>query len=201
MSEGGLPPLSMPRAAVSSHHPITADNFLPQPNDILCAPAVLAMAARVLTGALHDPRDLGRRLKATPRWGTNNSTLEDVAAQLFPGFHVHAEVTATGPKGEPFAPHAPWRAPAHLALVAHLERGAFLIVNYREPKEGDGHYAIVESFSASEVVLTDPKHGRDLTLALDRFDWRSEHNNPCLLGWRLVIHREERRVIGLLSAK
>jgi len=197
-SDAALPARRSAESGVSSHHRITKESYLAQPNNILCAPSVLAMAARVLTGRAEDVVALGKRLKATPRWGTNNTTLEAVAAALFPEFQVHSEVTATGPKGEPFAPAAPWRAVALRDLACHLERGAFVVANYREPKDGDGHYAIIERLSDAEVVLTDPKHGLDLTLPLDRFDWRSEHNNPCLLGWRLVIHRSERLVLGSL---
>ena len=176
--------------------PVTQASYVLQRNNIECAASVLTMGVRALLGKTLEIDDLTQELSATTRYGTNNLALLRTAQKLFRSMHVHAEMTAAEPKRTSVFTDAPWRTHALRALGAHLQSNAFVIVNYREPVGNDGHYAICQAVTQDKVLLADPKHGPFLEVPLANFDWRSEHNNPTLLGWRLVVHPTHSMLLG-----
>lgn len=82
--------------------------------------------------------------------GTTRRNL--VRAIRIAGLHVHAHHNATVAEVRSF-----------------VQRGVPVVVNYREPHNNEGHFAVVVGVSDEHVLLRDPYHGPRFALSLDSF--------------------------------
>lgn len=67
-----------------------------------------------------------------------------------------------------------------------LEEGKVSIVNYIEPKDREGHFAVVVGLNPTHIILHDPWHGPNFKLERQGFftDWHSETGKH--VRWLLV---------------
>lgn len=147
-----------------------------QQRDYTCGPASLAMCF-AHQGAYVPERTLIRAAATTAADGTSHRGM--IAAARRAGFHCYVRV------------HACVRELAPL-----LRRRLPVIVNYIEPSEETGHYAIVTGMSWRTVSLHDPWNGRDFRLPLRDFRRRwidGEHRAP---HWFMAVAREDLAGIG-----
>ncbi len=58
-----------------------------------------------------------------------------------------------------------------------IKQGVPVIIDYLEPEEDEGHYAVAVDISAGKIVLQDPWFGPGFTLPLDEFvrRWQSKY--------------------------
>lgn len=67
-----------------------------------------------------------------------------------------------------------------------VERGVPVVVNYREPDNDEGHYAVVIGVTMRHIVLRDPYHGPRLALPLSEFRRRWLGSRPHHPRWMLA---------------
>lgn len=74
-------------------------------------------------------------------------------------------------------------------LRAALRRGDIAIINYVEPTDDEGHYAIVTAETDSAFLLHDPWNGKNfrVTAAQMRKRWLGHLSDSKRWGWMLVI--------------
>lgn len=125
--------------------------------DFTCGPVVLQMVLKYFRMPIS--RWQAIRLCQTAR-ATGTTRRHLVAAVRSFGLHVHAHGNGT------------------IAELRKLTgRNVPVIVNYREPADNEGHYAIVVAVTARSVVLHDPYHGPRFRLSQREFmrRWHGQH--------------------------
>lgn len=122
-----------------------------------CGPATLRMVAKFL-GKPVGRLQAVRLCKTDADHGTSRSNL--IHAARAHGLHVHAHTEGTLKE-----------------IRALLSKGIPVIVNYREPEDEVGHYAVVVGVTKHTVVLSDPYHGPRLKLGRREFvrRWYGKH--------------------------
>lgn len=135
-----------------------------------CGPAALQMVFAYFD-ELRSQRRLTRLADTTPEHGTAQADMIRVAQEH--GFYCLV------------------RTHASLHDVRHYIRaGLPVIVNYIEPSENIGHFAVVTGFTRRHVILHDPWNGEGFRLSRHAFRrrWEDEHGRH--LRWCMVIARE-----------
>lgn len=125
--------------------------------DFTCGPVVLQMVLKYFRIPITRWRaiQLCRTARTT---GTARRNL--VAAVRSFGLHVHVHTNGTIRE-----------------LEALTRRHVPVIVNYREPAEEEGHYAVVVGVTKKSIVLHDPYHGPHFRLTHAEFKqrWHGVH--------------------------
>jgi len=74
------------------------------------------------------------------------------------------------------------------SLLSELVTGLWTtIVCFREPIDGNGHFAIVQSVSQEFIVLADPEHGIARQIEIQNFDWCTGFEKPERKRWYLAL--------------
>ena len=120
-----------------------------QENEYFCGPAIVQMILGSF-GKKMSQRRLALLLKTNARTGTSNAAL----GRIIRKFGGYIDAHSQGSLGE---------------IRLHLRRGNPVIVNYREPEEDVGHFAIVVGITRSSIFLLDPWHGSRFRLSLTYF--------------------------------
>lgn len=123
--------------------------FRRQKRDYTCGPVTVQMLLAFYGRAVSRER-LIKELGTTERSGTSRRRIVDVLRDR--GFAVHA--------------HSHWTA---RELCRRLNEGVPVIVNYREPQDDEGHYAVAVACKNGRVVLNDPWHGPRFSLPMKEF--------------------------------
>ena len=63
-------------------------------------------------------------------------------------------------------------------------------ISYLEPEEGEGHYAIVQHVNPQHIVLADPYHGPDFSVARSSFRWETRYEAVPRPGWLSALRRK-----------
>jgi hypothetical protein len=151
-------------------HRVTESSYIPQEDDWSCGPATIRMMLRV--AELPDPGNtvLKNELHATPRSGSSTRTMEEVLRARSSAMKVRCEDGAS------------------LELLRDLLREGWIIaIQFREPEEGVGHYALVEGISPHAVQFCDPMHGRSCVLRIENLDWSTQFEEPMRIGWYVAL--------------
>ena len=66
-----------------------------------------------------------------------------------------------------------------------------VIVNYIEPSENVGHYAVATAVAEDELILNDPWNGKDFRIAIPEFEkrWHDSSGEP--QKWLLAISQQQ----------
>lgn len=133
--------------------------FFRQRLDYTCGPAVLQMVL-AFHGVSATQEKLARICKTTKATGTSRENL--VRAARIHGVYAHKH-------SEGSLREISW----------FLASGIPVVVNYREPGDEEGHYAVVVGITPSQVMLHDPYHGRGFNLSRANFmrRWHGKHVN------------------------
>lgn len=73
--------------------------------------------------------------------------------------------------------------------VSLLKKGIPVLVNYREPTDDQGHYAIVIGFDELSVTFNDPWNGEQFSLPLKSFTcrWLGHRTRDPKWGWMMTL--------------
>jgi predicted double-glycine peptidase len=126
--------------------------FRRQKQNYTCGPVVLQMVFRYF-GSQLKRHDLIQKARTNKEKGTARKAMRDVARRE--GFHFIAAYDGT-----------------LRTLTKYLKQGIPIIVNYIEPEQDDGHYAVVIGRKDDHIILNDPWHGPHFTLPLQEFTKR-----------------------------
>lgn len=140
-----------------------------QKNDYYCGPAALQMVFEYFKYRLSQ-REIAQQASTTARHGTKNGAMVRVAVKN--GFYVYASANST------------------LSKVRHfIKKGWPVIVNFFEPTDNEGHYAVVANVTASHIILQDPFNGRNFKLTSREFlsRWHNEKNTQ--KRWLMAVGR------------
>lgn len=139
-----------------------------------CGPAALQMMLGYFKMAVAQ-RQLRRRLETSEQKGTSQRSLIKVATKL--GFYCYVNDGADW--GE---------------IIYWLNRKLPVMVNYKEPKTNEGHFAVVTGYKEGRLLLNDPWNGRNFSLGKQAWLKRwidGEGNHP---RWLLVLNKEDLRL-------
>lgn len=93
------------------------------------------------------------------------------------------------PKGQ-FIPEED-RAAEKVVEMATLKRlfaaGYLVMINFREPVEGGGHYGVLQGIDDQAMEIADPYYGLRSAMPWDRLDFRTGYSEPLLHGWYAAI--------------
>lgn len=130
--------------------------FFKQKNSFYCGPAVLQMIFAYFGTIISQDR-LARAMRTTKKRGTLRKQL--MRAATYSGLKVRAKHQAT-----------------IADITRYLRRGVPVVVNYIEPSDDEGHYAIVVGAERSNLMLNDPHNGKGFQIRVEEFRsrWRSE---------------------------
>ena len=111
---------------------------------------------------------LSRALRTDNLRGTNRACM--VAVARAEGFRVRA------------------RGMTLIDLRRHVSVGEPVIVNYIEPSDEVGHFAVVASCDATNITLADPWNGEHLVLPVREFSrrWLGYKTRDTRKGWGMV---------------
>lgn len=75
-------------------------------------------------------------------------------------------------------------------LIDFVNKNIPVIVNYVEPKDDDGHYAVVVDIKDDFIILNDPWHGPDFKIPVAEFyqRWQSEFGD--VHRWLLAVFQK-----------
>jgi ABC-type bacteriocin/lantibiotic exporter with double-glycine peptidase domain len=127
-----------------------------QAADYLCGPAVMQMVL-AFYGKRIDQARLARLLKTSRRYGTARKQLIRIAKK----FNLEVQAQHHGTID---------------ALSKYVRKGSPVIVNYIEPTDNEGHYAVVVGFRSGRMILNDPYNGKHFRISKRDFlkRWRGE---------------------------
>lgn len=136
-----------------------------------CGPACVRM---LLAGIEKDVAEetLAQRLRTTARTGTRRSAFAPVlrAEGFRCAMNAHARIAD---------------------LRDAIASGHYCLINWREPTEETGHYAIVTAVNGTHATLQDPWNGADFRLPIHelRDRWLGYKTRADNRGWMLAIGR------------
>lgn len=135
--------------------------------DHTCGPAALRMLL-AFHGIRRSERELERALGTTEATGTTRRAL--IRCMRDAGFRVRAGVMIMDD------------------LETALASGHPVLVNYVEPSEEVGHFAVVTACDASTVTLADPWNGERFSLSRRAFSsrWYGHRTRDPRRGWGMI---------------
>jgi ABC-type bacteriocin/lantibiotic exporter with double-glycine peptidase domain len=136
-----------------------------QTTDYTCGPTCLEMLLDFY-GIGYEPDMLVHACECAPVRGTDNEKLVRAAQQL--GARVSVQQNA-----------------ALETIVAVLESGHPVLVNYFNCKSGVGHYAVVKGVEGEAFVLADPKNGDDYLLSFEHFEKHWHNHARTIRAWMM----------------
>lgn len=154
--------------------------YFKQRDEWTCGPASLQMAMSFL-GEFRTQEEI-EKIIGLPRErieeeGITNEKMVEAAQKV--GFYCYVNKETTVEEIKYFL---------HLNLP--------VIVNYIEPKDQDGHFALVHGYDrlTKKIIMHDPFHGKNLKLSEKKFLdwWKSGYENHT--HWMMVLSKEPFRV-------
>jgi ABC-type bacteriocin/lantibiotic exporter with double-glycine peptidase domain len=143
--------------------------FYKQDKHYTCGPASLQMTLQFF-GLRISEEELARLAK-TSHAGTAHADLVCAAREL--GFHCYVN------------------ADAQLEEIKYfLNLGLPVVVNYVEPTDEDGHYAVAIGYTKNKIVLHDPWNGPNFTLSQEEFLRRWHDSTGSTHRWLLVLSNQ-----------
>jgi hypothetical protein len=186
---GQKPELMNDPATVWSAHKIGAKEYFAQPNDWTCNASSYIMIHRALTGVDVAIDKVVTQMGAVEGKGAENARVVEVLESLGPKYEVLTGQSSAYPKGQ--EPSAEVRAAEqireHETLRRLLGEGYLVIINFREPEDGGGHYGVLQGINDQALEIADPYYGLRSVLAWKDFDFRSGYSEPVLHGWHVAI--------------
>jgi len=78
-------------------------------------------------------------------------------------------------------------------VVSCLDNGIPVMVNYIEPTDEEGHYAIIHGYTETEFILHDPWNGENFTLGRSEFEnrWYDHQSGELVSRWLLVVKPQD----------
>lgn len=136
-----------------------------------CGPACLQMIFEYF-GNVKTQEALSARLNAGPDTWVSNEELEIVAQEV--GFYTKSMTNATLED-----------------LTICIDSGIPTIINYIDPDNHEGHFAVVVDYTSDYLVLNDPWYGKDFPLPFSYIvdNWRSFEGDR--QQWLLAISKEK----------
>jgi len=144
--------------------------YFEQQKDYTCGPAALRMVFKFFN-VRRSEAQLKRRLKTTARGGTDHRAMIRTAERE--GFYCYVNTYSS------------------LAEVKYyLHTGHPVIVNYIEPSDNEGHYAVVTGYSHNHLILNDPLNGRNFKIHNRTFSRRWRSGDGKKVRWIMVISKK-----------
>lgn len=174
---------------VWSRYRIGEREYFAQPNDWTCSASCYVMMFRTLVGSDISLKHAVRRCEAKVGVGANNDKVVEAMRLIGPNYEVLSGRSLESDENLP-ADNAGIleQKKANLAkLKKLLEEGYLVMINFREPEEHIGHYAVLQGLNDRAIQLADPYYGHHSVLSLDQFDYRSGFSKPILHGWYLAV--------------
>lgn len=136
-----------------------------------CGPTCLAMLLDFY-GTPYDEREMESLCETSPRGGTRNHKLVEVARGL--GAQVVAKENA-----------------ALEDIITALEAGNPVLVNYFNCKSGVGHFGVVKGIDEGKqaFLLADPKQGDDYLLTFEHFSQHWHDHAKTIHAWMMYFER------------
>lgn len=149
--------------------------FFRQNDDFCCGPASLQMAFAFFK-KFENQKKLERKAK-TSHNGTTHKNMINLA--LKGGFYCYVNENSN-----------------ILEIKDIIKSGLPVIVNFIEPSENEGHYAVVSGFAKSNIVLNDPWNGRNFKMPIQDFEKRwyyifEKHKYP---NWLMAISKKDFKI-------
>ncbi|MEZ4754999.1 MAG: hypothetical protein R3A13_11970 [Bdellovibrionota bacterium] len=176
-------------ATTWSKQRINPGNFCGQPNNWTCGSAVYVMILRVAAGLEVDFNIAVKITGATKKTGTDNLLLYQAFEKLGSDFDIQPSPSEPQTTADQTLLSTGFSSPGLIKIKQLLLDGYHIVVNFRGPVRGNGHYAIVNGINSTAIELTDPWYGRRSVLELNRFDWRSGFSDPVLHEWFVAVRR------------
>jgi len=198
---GQNPDLMRDRGTVWSAHMIGRSEYFAQPNDWTCNASSYIMIFRALTGKDIALDGVVKQMGAVEGKGAENSRVVEVLQALGDDYEVITGITSSQPKGKelPDAVRAAEKAREMATLKRLLGEGYAVMINFREPEEGGGHYGVLQGVNDRAIEIADPYYGLRSVLASDRFDFRTGYSDPVLHGWYVAVRPKQ--TAGLAADK
>ncbi|MCB0335281.1 MAG: hypothetical protein KDD62_03220 [Bdellovibrionales bacterium] len=153
--------------AIYTKYPV-GELFCPQPNSWTCGPCSLLNGLRAIGIYDVELRSLMALTDTNCENGTSSASLLAAAQHFESHCIVHCGSGATIDD-----------------LRSLLEESYVVIVNFREPNDGIGHFALVEAIGSEAIQFADPDAGPCCLLALKDFVFQSQFDEPPIEGWFL----------------
>ena len=177
------------RRTVWSVHKIGKDEYFHQPNDWTCNASSYIMIYRALTGKDLSLSEVAARMGAAPGKGAANDRVVEVMNALGDKYEVLTGYSSANPKGQelPSEVRAAEKACEMKTLKRLLREGYLVMINFREPVDGGGHYGVLQGINAEALEIADPYYGLRSVVSWKRFDFRTGYSDPVLHGWYVAI--------------
>lgn len=171
--------LTMSSEGILDHYPIKSEAYCKQLQDWSCGIAIYQMTMMALLSQEVGEAEGIKVLGTVPGSPTDNSRLVEVLAS-----HPELDVREYSANLNPQL----FSATPQSILAPHLERKSVTIINYIEPEEGVGHYAIVQDVKETGIILADPTYGPHYFVDWSKFDWRSGFQDVRLHRWHVAVN-------------
>ena len=145
--------------------------YFQQEKDYWCGPASLQMAFAFF-GKSASQTELVAAAGTTEEKGTDNDKLVKVAQAA--GFRVSTKELA-----------------ALEDIQSYLTQNIPVIVNFIEPTDEEGHYAVVVDINDKDIILNDPWNGPNFSIPKADFVNRWHSTNNQHIRWLMAVSREQ----------
>lgn len=188
---GQNPELMKDPHTVWSAHLIGPKTYFAQPNDWTCNASSYIMIHRALTGRDAALDKVAAQMGAVLGRGAENPAVVEALRSLGPKYEVVTGQTSSHPKGREPSPRvrAAEKIREQETLQRLLREGYLVIINFREPVEGGGHYGVLQGINDHAIEIADPYYGLSSILAWEDFDFRTGYSDPVLHGWYAAVRR------------
>ncbi len=183
------------RSTVWSTHKIGKDEYFPQPNDWTCNASSYLMIYRKLTQKDVPLDVIATRMGAVEGRGAENARVVEVMQALGDTYEVVTGYSSSHPKGQEVSANlrAKEKAGEMETLKNLLREGYLVMINFREPVDGGGHYGVLQGINDEALEIADPYYGLRSIVAWNRFDFRTGFSDPVLHGWYVAIRPRDSR--------
>lgn len=138
-----------------------------QINNYYCGPASLQMALGFFDFWISQKK-LATELSTNKKLGTSNKKMLAVAKKY--GFQAYSQSNSK------------------ISDIKFFLANNFpVIVNFIEPKNQEGHFAVVSALSKNEIKLSDPYNGKNFKLRLSDFNQRWRDQKNVYKKWFMVV--------------
>ena len=146
--------------------------FFHQKKNYTCGPASLKMVFDFF-GMKFKEEDIARKAK-TDKTGTKHDSLINVARKN--GFYCYVHENGS------------------INQIGHfIDIDLPVIVDYTEPSDGEGHYAVIIGYDKNKFILNDPWNGKKFHLSFNEFKkrWHDFHKRHVYHCWFLILSKKK----------